>query len=71
MAGKSNDEIRRETIAWANAMAGLKITQKDVISADEVHLHLSAPPSADGLRRGTVTVIMKKIGDEWKQAGDR
>lgn len=71
MAGKSNDEIRRETIAWANAMAGLKITQKDVISADEVHLHLSAPPSADGLRRGTVTVIMKKIGDDWKQAGDR
>jgi len=70
MAGKSSDEIRREAIAWANAMAGLKITQKDLISADEVHLHLSAPPSEEGLRRGSVTVIMKKMGNEWKQDGD-
>jgi len=71
MAGKSSDEIRAEAIAWAKAMTGLKITQKDVISETEVHLHLTAPPSADGLRNGSVTVIMKKIGNEWKQAGDR
>jgi RNA polymerase sigma factor (sigma-70 family) len=71
MAGKSDDEIRREAIAWANALIGYKITQKEVISGDEVHLHISAPPSAEGLRNGNVIVIMKKIGNEWKQAGDR
>jgi len=70
MAGKSDDEIRRETIAWANALAGYKITKKEVISADEVHLHIHATPSAEGLHSGKVIVIMKKIGTEWKQAGD-
>jgi len=70
MAGKSSEQIRAEAIAWANAMTGLRITQKDAISENEVHLHLTAPPSAAGLRNGSVTVIMKKIGNEWKQAGD-
>ena len=71
MAGKSEDEISREAIAWANAHVGYKITQKEVIAGDEVHLHISAPPSAQGLRNGNVIVIMKRIGNEWKQAGDR
>ena len=71
MASKSEDEIRREAIVWANAHVGYKITQKEVIAGDEVHLHISAPPSAQGLRNGNVIVIMKKIGNEWKQAGDR
>ena len=71
MAGKSEDEISREAIAWANAHVGYKITQKEVIAGDEVHLHISAPPSAQGLRNGNVIVIMKKIGNGWKQAGER
>jgi RNA polymerase sigma factor (sigma-70 family) len=70
MAGKSDDEIRRETIAWANALVGYRITKKEVISADEVHLHIHATPSAVALQSGKVIVIMKKIGTEWKQAGD-
>jgi RNA polymerase sigma factor (sigma-70 family) len=70
MAGKTADEIKREAIAWANALVGYKITQKDVISAEEVHLHIHATPSADGLRSGKVVVIMKRIGNEWKQDGD-
>jgi hypothetical protein len=70
MAGKSDDEIRREAIAWANALIGYRITQKEVISADEVHLHIHATPSAEALHSGKVIVIMKKIGAEWKQAGD-
>ena len=70
MAGKSDDEIRREAIAWANAIAGYKITRKAVMSDDEVHLHISAPPSPTGLRDGKVIVIMKKIGSDWKQAGE-
>jgi RNA polymerase sigma factor (sigma-70 family) len=70
MAGKSDDEIRREAIAWANALVGYRITQKEVISADEVHLHIHAKPSAEALHSGKVIVIMKKIGAEWKQSGD-
>ncbi len=70
MAGKSAEEIRREAVAWANALVGYQITQKDVISADEVHVHIHAAPSAEGLRTGKVIVIMKKVGNEWKQAGD-
>jgi len=70
MAGKSDDEIKREVMAWANALAGYKIIQKEVISDDEVHLHIQAKPSPEGLHTGKVIVIMKKIGSEWKQAGD-
>jgi RNA polymerase sigma factor (sigma-70 family) len=70
MAGKSDDEIRREAIAWANALVGYKITQKEVVSDDEVHLHIHATPSAEALHSGKVIVIMKRIGTEWKQAGD-
>ena len=70
MAGKSDEEVSREAIAWATALTGYKITQKEVISQDEVHLHIHAPPSAQGLHSGKVIVIMKKIGNEWKQDGD-
>jgi hypothetical protein len=70
MAGKSEDQIKQEAIAWANALTGYKITQKEAISDDTVHLHIQAKPSPDGLRTGNVTVIMKKIGNEWKQAGE-
>lgn len=70
MAGKSDEDIRREAIAWANALVGYKITQKEVISDHEVHLHIHATPSAEALHSGKVILIMKKIGNEWKQAGD-
>ncbi len=70
MAGKSADEIRHECVAWANALVGYKITQKEVVSDEEVHLHITAPASSEGLRDGSVTIIMKKMGAEWKQAGD-
>src|SRR5437016_4634960 len=70
MARKSDDEVRRETVAWANAFVGYKITQKEGISDDEVHLHIHATSSAEGLHSGKVIVIMKKVGNEWKQDGD-
>jgi len=70
MAGKSEDEIRRGLIAWANAMTGYKITQKEVIADDEVHVHIHATPSAEALHSGHVILVMKKIGAEWKYAGD-
>jgi RNA polymerase sigma factor (sigma-70 family) len=70
MAGKSEEEIKQGCKAWANAMAGYKITQKDVISNDEVHLHIHAPPSGDALHSGHTVLIMKKFGSTWKFAGN-
>jgi RNA polymerase sigma factor (sigma-70 family) len=70
LAGKSEAEISREAVNWAKALQGYRITGKDVIAADEVHLHIEAKPSANGLRDGKVVVVMVKIGGEWKQAGD-
>lgn len=69
MSGKSEDEIKHGLIAWSNAMNGYKITQKDVIADDEVHLHIHATPSVDALHSGKSVIIMKKIGTDWKQAG--
>jgi RNA polymerase sigma factor (sigma-70 family) len=70
MAGKSETEISDGAIAWASALVGYKITQKEAISQDEVHLHIHATPSGQGLHSGKVIVIMKRIGNEWKQDGD-
>jgi len=70
MAGKSDDEIRREAKSWADALKDYKITQKEVVSDSEVHLHIHATPSAEGLHSGRVIVVMQKIGNEWKQDRD-
>jgi RNA polymerase sigma factor (sigma-70 family) len=70
MAGRSDDELRRGIVDWANAMIGYKVTQKEVISDDEVHLHIHATPSVDALHSGKVVIVMRKIGTEWKEDGD-
>ncbi len=70
MAGKTDAEVGTAAKAWAKAMTGYRITRKETVSDDEVHLHISAPPSEDGLRNGKVVVIMKRIGQDWKQSGD-
>jgi hypothetical protein len=69
MAGKSADEISRGLVAWASSMSGYKVTQKEIISADEVRLHIHATPSSEGLHSGKVVLVVKKIGNEWKEAG--
>ena len=70
MRGQSEDQIKRGMIAWGKAMGAFKITQKEVISEGEVHLHISAPPSQEGLHDGRVVVVLRKVGDSWKQDGD-
>lgn len=70
MSGKSDEEISRDAKAWAKALQNYQITQKEVISDTEVHLHIHATPSADGLRSGKVIIVMRKVGDMWKQEGD-
>ena len=69
MAGKSDNEMKQGLISWANAMVGYKVTQTEVISDDEVHLHVHATPSADALHSGKVVLVMKKVGNEWKKSG--
>jgi RNA polymerase sigma factor (sigma-70 family) len=70
MAGKSEEQISREAKAWANALKDYQITQKEIISDTEVHLHIHATPSAEGLHSGKVIVVMQKIDGSWKQEGD-
>ncbi|HVV72447.1 MAG TPA: sigma-70 family RNA polymerase sigma factor [Verrucomicrobiae bacterium] len=70
MAGKSDEEIRQIAMAWAKSLRDYRITQKEVISDAEVHLHIHATPSAEGLHSGKVIVVMRKIGNDWKQEGD-
>jgi RNA polymerase sigma factor (sigma-70 family) len=69
-AGKSDEEIKRRTVAFAKAMNGYKIARKEVISDDEIHVTVTAPPSQDALKSGSGTVVMKKIGNDWKNDGD-
>jgi RNA polymerase sigma factor (sigma-70 family) len=69
-AGKTDEEIRRRSLAFAKAMNGYRIVRKDVVSDDEVRVEVTAPPSPDALKTGTAAIMMKKIGDEWKNAGD-
>jgi hypothetical protein len=70
MAGKSPEEISRGLEAWANAMTGYRITQKEAVSGDEVQIHIHATPSADALHSGKAIFKMKKAGRDWKWAGD-
>ncbi len=70
MAGKSPDEISHALMTWANGMGGYRIIQKEVISDDEVHLHIHTTPSADALHSGKAIIRIKRIGNEWKWAGD-
>ena len=70
VAPKSDDEIRRRAIALAKGMTGYKITQKEMISEDEVRVHVVAPASPEGLPGGSTIIIMKRIGGEWKRDGE-
>ena len=70
MATKTPAEIRRRSIALAKAMTEYTITLKERVSDDEVRMHISAPPSPEGLPSGSTIIIMKRIGGEWKRAGD-
>ena len=70
MRGQSDEQIKQGMIAWGKAMGAFRITRKEVISGIEVHLHISAPPSQEGLHNGRVVVVLRKVGEAWKQDGD-
>ncbi len=70
MKEKSEQEIQQGLIAWAKGMSDYRITQKDVVSPDEVHVHIHATPSPEALHDGKVVIRMKKVEGAWKQAGN-
>jgi RNA polymerase sigma factor (sigma-70 family) len=69
LAGKSADRISQDGKALARAMVGYKIVGKDVVSDDEIHVEISAPPAEAGLKSGKATVILRRVAGEWKRDG--
>ncbi len=69
LAGKSTDGIRQQGKAMAQAMVGYKIVAQEVVSADEIHVEISAPPTEAGLKSGKTTVVLKRVAGEWRRDG--
>ena len=67
--GKSEDELRRLMVQEARNRANYEITRKEIISNDEVRLHLRVQPYPGHPNVGNDVQVMQKIGDEWKYAG--
>jgi RNA polymerase sigma factor (sigma-70 family) len=69
MKDKSDDEIRSLLVAWAHTMVGFQISQKQIISDDEVRLLLLVQPYPGHPHVGNDLQVLQKVGDEWKYAG--
>lgn len=65
--GKSEAEARREYMASRRDLE-IQITQKEIVSDDEVHLHIHSASHSDKVP--DTILILKKIGREWKGAGE-
>ena len=69
LEGKSEGDIRREFINWANSMASFKLDENESISDDEARLHLVVQPYPGHAHVGHDVQVMQRIGNEWKYAG--
>jgi hypothetical protein len=65
--GTSEVEVRRQMMTVGKSLMGTQITQKEVISDDEVHLHLHNEPPIKNYP--DTILIFKKMGGGWKAAG--
>jgi hypothetical protein len=63
------DEIRRRMVEEAKNRANYEITDQEVISDQEVRLHLRTQPYPGHPNVGNDVQVMQKIGKEWKYAG--
>lgn len=63
------DEVRQRMIQEASNRANYEITDKEVISAKEVRLHLRVQPYPGHPNVGNDVQVMQKIGKDWKYAG--
>jgi len=67
--GKSEEELKRLMVEEAKNRANYTITEKEIVSDDEVHLHLQVQPYPGHPRIGNDVQVLQKIGGEWKYAG--
>jgi RNA polymerase sigma factor (sigma-70 family) len=72
LAGRSEEQLKREAKAQASALEKFEIQKKEEISDSEVHLHIKMLGDTTGLaaRGAPLVAIMKKIGSDWKYDGD-
>jgi hypothetical protein len=72
LAGKSDEQLKREAKAQATALERFEIKQTEQISDSEIHLHIKMLGDTSGLaaRGAPLVLIMKKIGSDWKYDGD-
>jgi hypothetical protein len=67
--GKSEQEIRHLMVEEAKNRANYEIAEKEIISDDEVRLHLQVQPYPGHPRIGNDVQVMQKVSSEWKYAG--
>jgi RNA polymerase sigma factor (sigma-70 family) len=67
--GKSKQEIRHLMVEEAKNKANYEIAEKEIISDDEVRLHLQVQPYPGHPRIGNDVQVMQKVSSEWKYAG--
>jgi len=69
IAGVSEPELRRRMLEEARNRSNYEVTDKEVISDDEVRLHLRVQPYPGHPNVGNDVQVMQKIGNEWRYAG--
>jgi hypothetical protein len=64
--GKTQDRLKSATTSETRVYSKVRIGRKEVVSADEVVMHLEFPASEPEM-----LLIMKRIDNKWKVAGQR
>lgn len=67
--GKSEAELKHLMIEEAKNRSNYQVAQKEIISEDEVRLHLVVQPYPGHPNVGHDIQVMQRIGSEWKYAG--
>ena len=67
--GKSDDEIQHLLVQEASHAGAYQLAQAEVISDNEVRLHLLVQPYPGHPNVGNDVQVMQKLGNDWKYAG--
>lgn len=69
IAGTPDAELRRRMLQEAKNRSDYEVTGKDIISDNEVRLHLLVQPYPGHPNVGNDVQVMQKVGEEWRYAG--
>jgi RNA polymerase sigma factor (sigma-70 family) len=69
IAGTPDAELRRRVLEEARNRSNYEVTDKEIVSDDEVRLHLRVQPYPGHPNVGNDIQVMQKIGNEWRYAG--